>query len=154
MDDRDEVKAFLDSRRATLTPEQAGLTRYNRNRRVPDLRRSEVAGLAGVGVEYYAQLERGNFARAADSVLDALARALHLDEAERAHLADLAGPAARGRRTGHPPEFGIGDDLDGRRGPLSVVPGARCEVNVRCQRCGDCHLVLRADGFVSRWSAS
>ncbi|GIM90307.1 helix-turn-helix domain-containing protein [Paractinoplanes toevensis] len=101
MDNRDEVKAFLSSRRARLTPEKAGLAGYNRNRRVPGLRRSEVADLAGVSVEYYAQLERGNLAGASDSVLDALARALHLDEAEQQHLTDLAraaGPAARSRR--------------------------------------------------------
>ena len=101
MDNRDEVKAFLSSRRAKITPERAGLRSYNRNRRVPGLRRSEVADLAGVSVEYYAQLERGNLAGVSDSVLDALARALRLDEAERAHLADLAhaaGPAARTRR--------------------------------------------------------
>ncbi|MEU4559527.1 helix-turn-helix domain-containing protein [Actinoplanes sp. NPDC023936] len=68
---------------------------------MPGLRRSEVADLAGVSVEYYAQLERGNLAGASDSVLDALARALHLDEAEQQHLAALAraaGPAARTRR--------------------------------------------------------
>ena len=101
MDNRDEAKAFLSSRRAKITPERAGLTSYNRNRRVPGLRRSEVADLAGVSVEYYAQLERGNLAGASDSVLDALARALQLDEAEQAHLAELAraaGPAARTRR--------------------------------------------------------
>ena len=95
MDNRDEVKAFLSSRRAKITPEQ-GLQHFSRNRRVPGLRRSEVADLAGVSVEYYAQLERGNLAGASDSVLDALARALHLDEAEQQHLADLAraaGPA-------------------------------------------------------------
>src|SRR4051812_24060120 len=101
VDNRDEVKAFLSSRRAKITPQQAGLTSYNRNRRVPGLRRSEVADLAGVSVEYYAQLERGNLAGASDGVLDALARALQLDEAEQAHLADLAraaGPATRPRR--------------------------------------------------------
>ena len=101
MDNRDEVKAFLSSRRARITPERAGLTGYNRNRRVPGLRRSEVADLAGVSVEYYAQLERGNLAGASDSVLDALARALQLDEAEQRHLTDLAraaGPATRARR--------------------------------------------------------
>ncbi|WP_218164676.1 helix-turn-helix domain-containing protein [Lentzea waywayandensis] len=101
VDNRDEVKAFLSSRRAKITPEQAGLTSYARNRRVPGLRRSEVADLAGVSVEYYAQLERGNLAGVSDSVLDALARALRLDEAERTHLTDLArvaGPAARPRR--------------------------------------------------------
>ena len=94
MDNRDEVKAFLSSRRAKITPEQAGLHSYNRNRRVPGLRRSEVADLAGVSVEYYAQLERGNLAGVSDSVLDALARALQLDEAERAHLAELPVPPA------------------------------------------------------------
>ncbi|AGZ44005.1 helix-turn-helix domain-containing protein [Actinoplanes friuliensis] len=101
MDNRDEVKAFLSSRRAKITPEQAGLQHFNRNRRVPGLRRSEVADLAGVSVEYYAQLERGNLAGASDSVLEALARALHLDEAEQQHLAALAraaGPAPRIRR--------------------------------------------------------
>jgi transcriptional regulator with XRE-family HTH domain len=101
VDNRAEVKAFLSSRRARITPEQAGLPSVNRHRRVPGLRRSEVADLAGVSVEYYAQLERGNLAGASDSVLDALARALHLDEAEQQHLADLAraaGPATRTRR--------------------------------------------------------
>jgi transcriptional regulator with XRE-family HTH domain len=101
VNNRDEVRAFLSSRRAKITPEQAGLVNYSRNRRVPGLRRSEVADLAGVSVEYYSQLERGNLSGASDSVLDALARALHLDEAERAHLLDLAraaGPTGRVRR--------------------------------------------------------
>lgn len=97
------MKAFLSSRRAKITPEQAGLTSYNRNRRVPGLRRSEVADLAGVSVEYYAQLERGNLAGASDSVLDALARALHLDEAEQQHLAALARAAGPGTRTRRKP---------------------------------------------------
>ncbi len=74
MDNRDEVKTFLSSRRAKITPEQAGLANYSRNRRVPGLRRSEVADLAGVSVEYYSQLERGNLGGASASVLDALAR--------------------------------------------------------------------------------
>jgi transcriptional regulator with XRE-family HTH domain len=102
VDNRDEVKAFLSTRRAKLTPEQAGLAHYSRNRRVPGLRRSEVADLAGVSVEYYARLERGNLSGVSESVLDALARALQLDEAERVHLADLAraaDPAVRARRT-------------------------------------------------------
>jgi transcriptional regulator with XRE-family HTH domain len=100
VDNRHEVKTFLSSRRAKITPGQVGLLDSGR-RRVPGLRRSEVADLAGVSVEYYAQLERGNLAGVSDSVLDALGRALHLDEAERAHLSDLAraaGPAARTRR--------------------------------------------------------
>jgi len=101
MDNRDEVRAFLSSRRAKITPEQAGMAHYGRNRRVPGLRRSEVADLAGVSVEYYAQLERGNLAGVSESVLDALGRALHLTEAEREHLSDLAraaGPARRAHR--------------------------------------------------------
>lgn len=101
MDNRDEVKAFLSSRRAKITPERAGLSNYSRSRRVPGLRRSEVADLAGVSVEYYAQLERGNLAGVSESVLDALCGALQLDEAEQEHLLDLAraaGPARRSRR--------------------------------------------------------
>jgi transcriptional regulator with XRE-family HTH domain len=101
MDNRAEIKAFLSSRRAKITPEQARLSAYARNRRVPGLRRGEVADLAGVSVEYYAKLERGELSGVSDSVLEALARALQLDEAEHAHLFDLAraaGPAARSRR--------------------------------------------------------
>jgi transcriptional regulator with XRE-family HTH domain len=98
---RDDVKAFLSSRRAKITPEQAGLPTYGRARRVPGLRRGEVADLAGVSVEYYSRLERGDLRGVSDEVLDALSRALRLDEAERSHLTDLAraaGPAARARR--------------------------------------------------------
>jgi len=85
-----EIREFLLSRRARITPQQAGLLAYGANRRVKGLRREEVAMLAGVSVDYYTRLERGNLAGASESVLDALARALHLDEAERAHLFDLA----------------------------------------------------------------
>lgn len=101
MDNRSEVNAFLTSRRAKLTPEHVGLATAGRTRRVPGLRRNEVADLAGVSVEYYARLERGDLSGVSESVLDALARALELDEAERLHLADLAraaGPGARTRR--------------------------------------------------------
>jgi transcriptional regulator with XRE-family HTH domain len=100
MDATDELSQFLTSRRANVTPEQAGLRSYGR-RQVPGLRREEVAALAGVSVEYYKRLERGNAAGVSDSVLDALADALQLDDAERAHLFDLAraaGPAAPKRR--------------------------------------------------------
>ncbi len=87
---RSEIREFLTSRRARITPEQAGLSWYGENRRVPGLRREEVALLAGVSVDYYTRLERGKLAGVSETVLDALARALHLDEAERAHLYDLA----------------------------------------------------------------
>ena len=89
MDNRAEVREFLVSRRAKITPGQAGLP-AGANRRVPGLRRSEVAALADVSVEYYSKLERGSLAGVSAGVLDAIARALHLDDAERAHLFDLA----------------------------------------------------------------
>jgi transcriptional regulator with XRE-family HTH domain len=90
VDNRNEIRDFLTSRRARITPEQAGLPAYGGHRRVTGLRREEVALLTGVSVDYYTRLERGNAPGASESVLDALARALHLDEAERAHLFDLA----------------------------------------------------------------
>ena len=83
------MREFLTSRRAKISPEQAGLPVIGQ-RRVPGLRRSEVASLAGMSVEYYAKLERGSLAGASAGVLDALARALQLDDAERAHLLHLA----------------------------------------------------------------
>jgi transcriptional regulator with XRE-family HTH domain len=89
MDNRAEVREFLSSRRARLTPKQAGLPDVG-SRRVPGLRRGEVAALAGVSIEYYSKLERGAIAGVSASVLDALARALQLDDAERAHLFHLA----------------------------------------------------------------
>ncbi|MHA4816097.1 helix-turn-helix transcriptional regulator [Streptomyces aculeolatus] len=89
MDNREEVREFLTSRRAKITPGQAGLASGPR-RRVPGLRRSEVAALADVSVEYYAKLERGSLAAASPPVLEAVARALQLDDAERAHLLHLA----------------------------------------------------------------
>ena len=89
MNTSNDIAEFLTSRRANITPEQAGLPTYGR-RRVPGLRREEVASLAGVSIEYYRRLERGNVSGVSDIVLEALARALQLDEAERAHLFDLA----------------------------------------------------------------
>jgi transcriptional regulator with XRE-family HTH domain len=89
MDNRSEVREFLMTRRARVTPESVGLV-AGANRRVEGLRRSEAAALAGVSVEYYAKLERGAIAGASAAVLDSLASALQLDDAERAHLLDLA----------------------------------------------------------------
>ncbi|MET8787639.1 helix-turn-helix transcriptional regulator [Streptomyces sp. NPDC004589] len=94
-----EVREFLSTRRARITPEQAGLPIYGGNRRVAGLRREEVALLAGMSVDYYVRLERGNLSGASESVLDALAHALQLDEAERTYLYDLARAATpAGRR--------------------------------------------------------
>src|SRR6266566_3448516 len=90
MDNRAQIREFLASRRARITPEQAGLPAYGGHRRVAGLRREEVALLAGVSIDYYVRMERGNLAGASDAVLDGVANALHLDEAERAHLFDLA----------------------------------------------------------------
>jgi transcriptional regulator with XRE-family HTH domain len=86
---RREIREFLSSSRAKITPEKAGLTSYGA-RRVPGLRREEVAVLAGVSVPYYTRIERGDMHGVSDSVLEALSRALQLDEAEHAHLFDLA----------------------------------------------------------------
>jgi transcriptional regulator with XRE-family HTH domain len=93
VDAASELSQFLTSRRAKVTPEQVGLPTFGQ-RRVPGLRREEVASLAGVSVEYYKRLERGNATGASDSVLEALADALRLDDAERAHLFDLARAAS------------------------------------------------------------
>lgn len=104
MDNRAEVREFLTTRRARVTPDEVGLP-CGTNRRVQGLRRSEVATLAGVSVEYYTRLERGSLSGASPEVLESLARALRLDEAERAHLFDLAhaaGPVARPRRRRNP----------------------------------------------------
>lgn len=90
MDLRSEIREFLSSRRARISPDQAGLPAYGGNRRVKGLRREEVALLAGVSVDYYVRMERGSLAGASETVLDALASALHLDEAERDHLFALA----------------------------------------------------------------
>ena len=100
MDTTSEIRDFLTSRRARIKPDQVGLQTFG-PRRVPGLRREEVATLAGVSVDYYNRMERGNLGGASESVLDALADALRLDDAERAHLYDLARasqPSARPRR--------------------------------------------------------
>ena len=98
MDNRTEIRDFLSSRRAKITPEQAGLPAYGGRRRVPGLRREEVALLAGVSVDYYTRLERGDLKGASDRVLDAVASALRLDEPERAHLNNLAQAANNAQR--------------------------------------------------------
>lgn len=126
MDNRAEVRDFLSSRRAKLTPQQAGLVAYGANRRVAGLRREEVAMLAGVSVDYYVRLERGNLGGVSEQILDALGTALQLDEAERLHLADLARAAsttaARRRRTVTPPvPASVQAMLDAMTGAPGVV---------------------------------
>src|SRR3954453_13995609 len=98
VDRRREIREFLMSRRARVTPDEAGVYVLDGDvRRVPGLRREEVADLAGVSADYYTQLERGAVEGASDSVLNAVARALRLDDAERLHLFDLARPEAATR---------------------------------------------------------
>jgi transcriptional regulator with XRE-family HTH domain len=89
MSTEQEIREFLTTRRARLTPDRAGLPTYGRTRRVPGLRREEVALLAGISVEYYTRLERGNARGISDDVLESVSRALQLDDAEHAHLLDL-----------------------------------------------------------------
>src|SRR4051794_39493771 len=120
-----DIAEFLTSRRAKITPEQAGLPNYGA-RRVPGLRREEVASLAGTSVEYYKRLERGNVSGVSELVLEGLSRALQLDEAERAHLFDLS--------DGESEEI-VGKALEGRRddvvlatkfwGPMGDGPNRR-----------------------------
>ncbi|POH57811.1 helix-turn-helix domain-containing protein [Arthrobacter glacialis] len=133
MNNRSEIREFLASRRAKLTPEQAGLPTFGGIRRVPGLRREEVSLLAGVSVEYYTRVERGGLAGVSDAVLESIARALQLNEAEHEHLFNLAraaGPATRPRRQAakgiHPSVQRILDSMVGipafvQNGRLDIV---------------------------------
>ena len=102
-DVRGEIREFLSTRRARISPEQAGLPLYGGDRRrVSGLRREEVASLAGISIQYYTRLERGDATGVSESVIDGIAQALQLDGAERLHLLDLlrtAGPTRAHRRT-------------------------------------------------------
>ena len=116
MDNGAEVRGFLTSRRERLTPDVAGITLNGGRRRVKGLRREEVAMLAGVSTDYYTRLERGRLDGVSESVLDAVARALQLDEAERAHLLNLHSTANTSRK----PTGGRSGGSSGRTG---VRPG-------------------------------
>ncbi|WP_431042081.1 helix-turn-helix domain-containing protein [Streptomyces sp. P1-3] len=104
MDTPTELGAFLRSRRARLRPEDVGLVAYGTRRRVPGLRREELAQLAGVSVAYYTRLEQGQSRNASDGVLDAIAGALRLTPDEHAHLRNLARPACARRQPDPRPE--------------------------------------------------
>src|SRR6201995_1023013 len=110
MDNRAQVREFLASRRARITPDQAGLPAYGGNPPGKGLRREEVALLAGVSIDYYIRMERGDLAGASEAVLDGVANALQLDEAEHEHLRALA-RSARPTETPRP-----------RPGPTAVRP--------------------------------
>jgi transcriptional regulator with XRE-family HTH domain len=130
---RTDIREFLATRRAKLTPQQAGLRHYGHNRRVPGLRREEVALLAGVSVDYYVRLEKGNLTGVSDGVLDAVARALQLDEAERTHLFDLARSANRAtrsprRRASQQIRPGVQRTLDSMHGTPAFVLNGRLDI--------------------------
>lgn len=133
MNNREEVRQFLTTRRAKITPEQAGLSAYGTRRRVAGLRREEVALLAGVSIEYYARVERGNLSGVSESVLESIARALQLDEAERAHLFDLAktanaGPTTRTPRRARQIRPGIQRVLDSATEAAVFVRNGRMDI--------------------------
>ncbi|MFJ4689974.1 helix-turn-helix domain-containing protein [Streptomyces sp. NPDC088766] len=131
LDRRAELSEFLRTRRARLKPGDVGLPDFGRHRRVPGLRREELAQLAGVSVAYYTRLEQGNGRNVSAEVLDSIARALRLTDAEHAHLTHLAKPkqhkkkpAARGRQV-RPALRELLDQMDGV--PAYVV-GRRSEI--------------------------
>jgi transcriptional regulator with XRE-family HTH domain len=134
VDRKADIREFLISRRANVSPEQAGILSYGDLRRVPGLRREEVAQLAGVSTDYYTRLERGSIRGASDSVLEAVASALQLDEAERAHLMDLARTAnSPSRRTPRRPTQqrvrpGVLRLLDGMTAVVTLVQNGRADV--------------------------
>jgi transcriptional regulator with XRE-family HTH domain len=134
MDTRREIREFLTSRRARITPEQAGLRTYGTGaRRVPGLRREEAALLAGVSVDYYTRLERGNLSGVSENVLEALARALQLDETERRHLLDLARATntlgvRRRRRTRQQIRPGVQQMLDALTSVPAFVRNGRLDI--------------------------
>ncbi|MEU4700724.1 helix-turn-helix transcriptional regulator [Nonomuraea dietziae] len=130
MDNRDEIRDFLASRRARITPQQAGLAPGGR-RRVPGLRREEVAVLAGVSTDWYTRLEKGHISGVSEDVLNAVARALQLDDAERAHLFDLAraaGTRARTRRHAHKVRPGLQRMLDAMTDAPAIIRNGRMDL--------------------------
>jgi transcriptional regulator with XRE-family HTH domain len=132
VDTRHDIREFLTSRRARVTPEAVGLP-TGTNRRVPGLRRVEVAMLAGVSVEYYSRLERGDATGVSESVVEAIARVLRLDEAERIHLLDLlrAAGSTRARRrrpTAERVRSTVQWVLDSMNGTAALVLNARLDI--------------------------
>jgi transcriptional regulator with XRE-family HTH domain len=128
-----DVKEFLKSRRARLTPEMAGVQTYGGIRRVPGLRREELAMISGMSVDYYNRLERGDLSGVSDSILESLARSLKLDDAERAYLFDLAkaanaSPPRRRRRATQEVRPSVQHLLDGMTAIPAFVQNGRLDV--------------------------
>ncbi len=133
MDPSAELSEFLRSRRARLKPQDVGLPEFGRHRRVPGLRREELAQLAGVSVAYYTRLEQGNGRNVSMEVLDAIARALRLSDTERAHLTHLAKPTVKKRQRAaisRPQQVrpGLSYLLDSMDGVPAVVLGRRLDL--------------------------
>jgi transcriptional regulator with XRE-family HTH domain len=131
LDRRAELKDFLRTRRARLTPEEVGLQHYGRQRRVPGLRREELAQLAGVSVAYYTRLEQGNGDNVSTEVLDAIARALCLSDAEHAHLTHLAKPKQHKKKPSTRPQHvrvALSQLVSSLDGAPAYVTGRRTEI--------------------------
>lgn len=136
MDTPTDIREFLTSRRARRSPQEAGLPDFGGRRRVPGLRREEVALLAGMSVEYYVRLERGNAKGVSEAVLEGVSRALNLDESERSHLYDLVRAAndgaqpRRSRRAGRPERVSASTQqlLDSMRDVPAIVQNAHLDL--------------------------
>ncbi|MFJ9520040.1 helix-turn-helix transcriptional regulator [Kitasatospora sp. NPDC101801] len=128
MGKKGELGTFLRSRRARLQPADAGLQQYGERRRVPGLRREELAQLAGVSVDYYVRFEQGRAENVSDSVIDAVATALRLDPAERQHLLHLVRPDPTGRRPAQQVRPGLLRLLDSMPDTPALVVGRRTDV--------------------------
>ncbi|MFI7500208.1 helix-turn-helix domain-containing protein [Streptomyces sp. NPDC049687] len=130
LDRRAELSEFLRTRRARLKPEDVGLPDFGRHRRVPGLRREELAQLAGVSVAYYTRLEQGNGRNVSAEVLDSIARALRLSDAEHAHLTHLAKPKHKKKQTARPQQVRVAlrQLLDTMDGVPAYVVGRRTEI--------------------------
>ncbi|EKX61516.1 helix-turn-helix transcriptional regulator [Streptomyces ipomoeae] len=133
LDRRAELSEFLRTRRARLKPEDVGLPTFGRHRRVPGLRREELAQLAGVSVAYYTRLEQGNGRNVSTEVLDSIARALRLTAAEHAHLTHLAKPKAHKKKPSARPQqvrSSLRQLIDTLDGVPAYVTGRRSDILV------------------------
>ncbi|MET7482563.1 helix-turn-helix transcriptional regulator [Streptomyces sp. NPDC005538] len=133
LDRRAELSEFLRTRRARLKPQDVGLPDFGRHRRVPGLRREELAQLAGVSVAYYTRLEQGNGRNVSAEVLDAIARALRLTDAESAHLTHLAKPKQHKKKQSAPTQHvrvALRQLIDTIDSVPAYVTGRRCDILV------------------------
>ncbi|MDX3798246.1 helix-turn-helix transcriptional regulator [Streptomyces sp. AK04-3B] len=130
LDRRAELSEFLRTRRARLKPQDVGLAEFGRHRRVPGLRREELAQLAGVSVAYYTRLEQGNGRNVSAEVLDSIARALRLTDAEHAHLTHLAKPKHKKKQSGPPQQVrsALRQLLDTMDSVPAYLVGRRAEI--------------------------